>query len=239
MAIFKRTVSQGPLQVAEVDEGRKHVFTNEEVVMMSDPRGRVAEQYRTLRNSIVALNPENAPRTVVLTSALPSEGKTVSTVNLAFALAEMPNLRVLIVDSNLHSPRIEDCVGLPRRQGLTELLSGRLSLDQAIRALPLPNVSLLGAGAPPKNPSELLASDRMRMLLSQLKQRFNYVLIDTPEAIAISDASLLGAIVDGIVLVVKLSSTPRSYVEQANTMLENLGGNVLGTCVTGVMNGKA
>jgi Mrp family chromosome partitioning ATPase len=74
----------------------------------------------------------------------------------------------------------------------------------------------------------------MRILLSQLKQRFHYVIVDTPEAIAISDASLLGAVVDGILLVVRLASTPRNHVEQAHTMLENLGGNVLGTCVTAV-----
>ena len=233
MPLFKRSPTTAPLQVADPDEGRKTPITHEEVVMVVAPRGPQSEQYRTLRNSIVALNPEGAPRTVVLTSALRGEGKTVSTVNLVVALAEMPNTRVLIVDANLHDPGVERVIGLQRRQGLSELLSGRLSLDQAVRALSIPGVSVLGAGAPPKNPSELLASDRMKIVLAQLKQRFNYVLIDTPEALAISDASLLGAITDGIVLVVRLSSTPRHYVEQVHTMLENLGGNVLGSCVTG------
>lgn len=234
MVPSKSTLDNAPLQVADPEEARKAPITSEDVVMVTDPRSLRAEQYRTLRNSIVALNPEGAPRTVVLTSALRGEGKTVSSVNLAIALAEMPNTRVLVVDANLHHPGAERILGLPRRQGLSELLSGRLSLDQAVRALSVPGVSILGAGATPKNPSELLASDRLKIVLSQLKQRFNYVLLDAPETLAISDATLLGALADGVVLVVKLSTTPRQYVEQAHNLLENLGSNVLGTCVTGV-----
>lgn len=233
MPIFKRTTAAAPLQVAEPEEGRKTPITSEQVAMLAMPRGPLAEQYRTLRNSIVALNPESAPRTVVITSATRGEGKTVSAVNLAIALAEMPSTRVLVVDADLHHPGVEKVLGLPRRQGLSELLSGRLSLDQAIRQLSVPGVAVLGSGAPPTKPSELLASDRMKIVLAQLKQRYSYVLLDTPEALSISDASLLGAIADGIILVVRLSTTPRHLVEQANSMLENLGGNVLGTCVTG------
>lgn len=235
MSPAKPTAEHVPLQVADPDELRKTPITSEDVVMVTEPRSPRAEQYRTLRNSIVALNPEGAPRTVVLTSALRGEGKTVTAVNLAVALAEMPNTRVLVVDANLHLPGVERILGVARRQGLSELLSGRLSLDQAVRPLPVPGVSLLGAGATPKNPSELLASDRLKIVLSQLKQRFNYVLLDAPEALAISDATLLGSLADGVVLVVRLSSTPRQYVEQAHSMLENLGSNVLGTCVTGVL----
>jgi capsular exopolysaccharide synthesis family protein len=229
----KISAEHAPLQVADPEEARKTPITSEDVVMVTDPRSARAEQYRTLRNSIVALNPEGAPRTVVITSALRREGKTVTAVNLGIALAEMPNTRVLVVDANLHHPGVERISGMPRRQGLSELLSGRLSLDQAVRPLSVQGVSIMGAGATPKNPSELLASDRLKIVLSQLKQRFNYVLLDAPETLAISDATLLGAIADGVLLVVRLSTTPRQHVEQAHNMLENLGGNVLGTCVTG------
>jgi capsular exopolysaccharide synthesis family protein len=222
-----------PLQVADPDEGRRIPITHEEIAILQHPSSQIAEQFRTLRNSIQALNPEGAPRTVVLTSALRGEGKTVATLNLAFALAELPSSQVLVIDANMHHPATESYLGLPRRQGLSELLSGRLPLDQAVRATYVQGVSILGAGARPKTPSELLASDRMQMLLRQLKQRYSYVLIDTPEASTISDASLLGAIADGIVLVVRLGETPKHYVEQTHISLENLGGNVLGTCLTG------
>jgi capsular exopolysaccharide synthesis family protein len=234
MALFRKPQPVGPLQVADANEARNIPITNEELAMASEPRGQIAEQFRTLRNSITALNPGGAPRSLVVTSALRGEGKTVSVLNLAVALAEMPGAHVLVIDADLHHPALEGYLNLPRRQGLSELLSGRLDLDHAIRATSMPGLAILGAGALPKNPSELLASDRMKAVLNSLKRRYNYVLIDTPEAMTISDASLLGAIADGILLVVRIGSTPRQYVEQVNSMLENLGGNVLGTCLTGV-----
>jgi len=232
MALFNKPSSPTPLQVADPEEGRRIPITREEMAILRDPRGQIAEQFRTLRNSLVALNPEGAPRSVVVTSSLRGEGKTVATLNLAFALAEMPGVQVCVIDANMHHPAMEDYLGLPRRQGLSELLSGRLPPDQAIRPTYVPGVSILGVGSPPKNPSELLASDRMHSLLSALKQRYSYVLIDTPEATTTSDATLLGAAADGIILVVRLGSTARHYVEQTQNTLETMGGNVLGTCLT-------
>ena len=225
----------GPLQIADPEEARRVPATREELVVVNRPDSQQAEQFRTLRNSIIALNPDGAPRTVVLTSALRAEGKTIATLNLACALAELAGQQVLVIDANLDTPALESYLDLPRRQGLCELLAGRLAPDQAIRATSLSRISILGSGARPGNSSELLGSDRMRTLLRTLKQRYNYVLIDTPESTTTSDATLLGAMVDGIVLVVRLGTTPRSYVEQAVQSLEAMGGNVLGTCLTGAL----
>ena len=193
-----------------------------------------AEQFRALRNSVSVLNRDKGSHTIVLTSALPGEGKTVATLNLAFALAEMPGTEVLVIDANLHKPAVESYLDLPRRQGLTEVLSGDLPMEQGIRRTAVGRVSVLGPGTLPANPSEVLGTDRMRALLNELKQRFTYVLIDTPDASTVSDASLLGAKTDGIVLVVRLGKTPRHEVEQTYNNLEALGGNILGTCLTGV-----
>jgi len=201
--------------------------------MIADPRGQIAEQFRTLRNSVTALNPEGASRTIVVTSSVRGEGKTIATLNLAVGLAEMPGSEVMVLDADMHHPSLESYLDLPRRQGLADLLAGRLDLDQAVRQTSISRLSIIGAGTLPRNPSELLASDRMQVVLNAVKQRYRYVLIDTPEAMTISDASLLGAIADGIILVVRLGSTPRSYVERTFGLLESLGGNVLGTCLTG------
>ena len=224
---------QGPLQPADPDESKGIPIASEELAMIANPRSQIAEQFRVLRNSIVTLNPEGAPRTIVVTSALRGEGKTVATLNLALAMIELARTHVLVVDADLHSPSVERYLNLPRRQGLSELLRGECSIDRAIRATSVQGLSIVGAGALPRNPSELLGSERTKTLIAAFKQRFSYILFDSPEAMTISDASLLGASADGIVLVVRLGSTPRHYVEQTHNLLEAMGGNVLGTCLTG------
>ena len=232
-AINPAKSSHAPLEPADPDEAKRIQMTHEELAMAVAPRSQIAEQFRTLRNSITALNPDGAPRSIVLTSALRGEGKSVACINLGLAMAEVPGTRILLVDADLHHPALEQYLGLPRRQGLTELLKGQVSLDRAIRQTSAPNVSIIGSGELLHNPSELLGSERMRTLLASFKQRFSYILIDTPEAMTISDASLLGSIADGIILVIRLGSTARHYVEQTHNMLEALGGNVLGSCLTG------
>ena len=223
----------GRLQAAPPDEARSIPARREELVMLREPRGQFAEQFRSLRNSIHALNPDGASHTLVMTSAVRGEGKTVASLNLAIAMGEMQGTQVLVVDADLHNPSLERYLELPPRKGLSEVLSGTLSLDQALRTTSIPGVSILGAGSLPANPSELLGSDRMRAVLNRVKQRFSYVIIDTPQASTISDASLLGAMADGILLVVRLMTTPRHMVQQTYNTLEALGGNVLGTCLTG------
>ncbi|MEL6430830.1 MAG: CpsD/CapB family tyrosine-protein kinase [Planctomycetota bacterium] len=223
----------GGLRAAEPDEARSTPIRREELAVHLDPRGQIAEQFRSLRNSIHAMNPDGASHTLVVTSAVRGEGKTVSTLNLALALAELPGMEVLVLDADLHAPSIESYLGLPRRQGLTEVLAGSLAIGAAIRPTSVQGVSVMGAGALPRNPSELIGSERMRTVLNALRQRFTYVIIDTPQALNISDASLIGAMADGVLVVVRLNETPRHYVEQTINTLEGLGGNVLGTCLTG------
>lgn len=223
----------GGLRPAEPDEARNTPIRREELAIHKDPRGQIAEQFRSLRNSVHAMNPDGASHTLVMTSALRGEGKSVATLNLALALAELPGMEVLVLDCDLHRPSIEEYLGLPRRQGLTEVLGGTLAIGAAIRPTSVQGVSIMGAGALPRNPSELIGSERMRTVLNALRQRFTYVLIDTPQAMTISDASLLGAMADGILVVVRLGETPRHYVEQTMNTLEGLGGNILGTCLTG------
>ncbi len=234
MSLFRRPGgASAPLPQAEPDESRKARLDREEIAIARDPRGPIAEQFRQLRNSITALNPEGAPRTVVMTSSVRGEGKTVATINLGLALSEVPGTRVLLVDADMHHPRLESYLGLPRRQGLVEVIRGTCPVDRAIRATSVEGVSVLGPGELPRNPSELLGSDRVKVVLGAFKQRFKYILIDTPEAAKVSDASMLGALADGIVLVVRLGSTPRNLVEETYNRLEALGGNVLGTLLTG------
>jgi succinoglycan biosynthesis transport protein ExoP len=204
------------------------------IVVFHEPRGIPAEQFRGLRNGLVSLNPDRAPRVIAVTSALRGEGKSVAVVNLGCALAELRETRVILVDGDLRNPSIEKLLGLAPSTGLTEVLAGRQPLDHAVRSTFLRGLSVLGAGEPPENSSELLASGRLKPVLDALKESFHFILVDTPPALALTDAGVLGRAADGILFVVRLESTPRARVEQAMSLLESLGGNILGTFLTGV-----
>ena len=221
------------LEIAERGESKDTPITNEALQMLFAPESRVAEQFRSLRNSIQAMNPDGAPRNLCVTSAVEGEGKTTAVLNLALALVELPHLSVLVIDGNLHAPAIEAALGMPRRQGLTELFAGKLDPDRAVRETSIPRLFVVGAGSLSGNPAQYLGTDRMATLMQMLKQRFDYVLIDAPATLEFNDASQLAAKMDGTLLAVRLGQTPKHLVEQAATLLEGLGANVLGSVALG------
>lgn len=225
--------SEAGLQVAERGESKDTPIQLEELQLLSDPQGLVAEQFRSLRNSIQAMNPDGAPRNLVVTSAVAKEGKTTCVLNLAVAFAELPHLTVLVIDANLHKPAIEQRLGLPRRQGLAELFKGSLDMDRAVRETSVKRMFVMGAGDQAGNPAQYLGTDRMSTLLQMLKQRFDYVLIDAPATLEFNDTSQLAAMADGALLAVRLGATSKHMVEQAATLLEGLGANLLGTTALG------
>lgn len=221
------------LEVAPRGESKDAPIRTKDLRVHSEPRGRIAEQFRTLRNSIQAVNPDGAPRNLVLTSALAGEGKTTALLNLAMALVELPHLRLLVIDGNLQEPGLEKRLGLPARQGLSELLAGSLDIDQAVRETSIDRLYVMGAGLPPANPSQYLGTDRMGSVLHTLKRTFDFVLIDTPAVLDYNDASLIARLADGVMIAVRIGQTPKYLVEQAAGVLEGLGANLLGTCVLG------
>jgi capsular exopolysaccharide synthesis family protein len=233
MRLFRRMRPVEPLVPAPPDEAKNIPAEREELAVLHDPQGVIAEQFRRLRNSILVLNPDRASRTILVTSAVRGEGKSVSTLNLALSLVETANVRVIVVDGDVRAPSLERYLGLPRRQGITEMLTGQLPLKAAIRQTSIEGLDILAAGERPENVMEVLNLDRIKTVLHSLKREYDYVLIDTPPALNLNDPSMLGSIADGIILVVRLGETPRHLVEQAQTVLENLGGNILGMCLTG------
>ncbi len=233
MPLFRRKPAPQAFVPAPPDEARQIQAEREELAVKNDPQSVIAEQYRRLRNSILTLNPDRASRTILITSAVRGEGKSVATLNLALALVEQSRIRVVVVDGDVRAPSIERYLGLPRRQGISEVLLGEAPLKAVIRQTSVERLDIIGAGARPPNPSDILNLDRIKSVLHQLKREYDYVLIDTPPTLNLNDPSMLGAISDGIILVVRLGETARHMVEQAQGMLENLGGNILGLCLTG------
>ena len=204
------------------------------LVVFHDPTGFRAEQFRSLRNKLLAMNPEGTARILVVTSAIKGEGKTITSINLAMSFAEMERTPVLLVDADLRAPAIERYLNLNPQPGLADVLLGRIGLDRAVRDSGFRNLRLLGAGTRLAGPSELLTSPRIEELFSRLKESYQYVIVDTPPTLPVTDASVLSARADGTLLVVRLEHSPKNLTKDALRVLQDLGGNVLGTFVTEV-----
>ena len=198
-----------------------------------DPRSPVAEQYRSFRTNLLALNPEGAPRAISITSSIKGEGKSVTAGNLALALVELPDTRVLVIDADLRAPRMAALLGTPIEPGLSDLLLDGLPLDRVIIPTLVPNLSVLPAGREVRNPSELLGSTRIRDLVNALKAEYNYLLFDTAPVLPFADAPVLGARLDGTLMVVRLDKTPRDQIERSLETLRAAGNNVIGTFLAG------
>jgi capsular exopolysaccharide synthesis family protein len=205
---------------------------NPYLVMFHEPAGFRAEQVRGLRNRLVAMNPDGEPKTLVVSSAVRGEGKTVSALNLAMAFAELERQRVVIVDADLRRPSCERYLNLNSEPGLTDVLVGQASVDKLLRPAGYRQLMLLGAGSRVENPAEVLSSSRLDQLLQRLKENFQYVVIDSPPVLPSTDAGVLSAAADGTVMVIRLEQSQKNQSRDALRTLSDMGGNVLGTFVT-------
>jgi polysaccharide biosynthesis transport protein len=206
------------------------------------------EAYRSIRTSILFSNPERPPRSILVTSAQPGEGKTSTTVNLAISLAQMRH-RVLVVDADLRQSRCHKALGMPAAPGLIQVLRGHADLDSVIQRLSLENgqvmlasespvdgpaVDLLQSGEFAADASELLTSMRARATLQELTERYEIVLIDSPPVFPITDAALLATVVDGVVLVVHGRKTERQVTREALERLRFMNASMIGVVLNGV-----
>jgi len=184
-------------------------------IIQYDPYSPAAEQFRAIRTRIEMLNENGACRILAVTSALHGEGKTLTGINLALVMAMALERRVALVDCDLRKPRVHETLGLQVEFGLTEVLRGEATLDRALLEMPKENLHVLAAGALPSNPAELLGSQGMREVIAALRDRFDYVIIDTPPALPVADAEVVCNLTDGIIFVVRAGSTPREQVQRA------------------------
>ena len=204
------------------------------LAMIEDPRSPIAESYRHLRTSLLLSSAGQPPKTILVTSSQPSEGKTTTAINTAFMLAQT-GAEVLIVDCDLRRPRLHAHFDVANSSGLTNWLSGEKDLDGLIKTYAgRPNLKLLTSGPAPPNPAELLGSDEMRRLLEILATRFAHIIIDSPPAISFTDASILSTMADGVVLVVHGGKSSRAVVRRAKQQLLDVGAHIFGVVLNNV-----
>ncbi len=186
------------------------------LVTMIKPRSFEAEQFRMLRTSILFPVSGNAPRSIMVTSAVPGEGKSFVSANLAVSIAYYVDKYVLLMDCDMRLPHINKYFGLGDAPGLSEYLSEGVPLSSLIVKSDVDKLSILPGGRPPPNPSELLASRRMSELLDEVETRFSdrYIIIDSPPPLLTSESSAIARQVDGIVIVVKYGHTAKSMVKE-------------------------
>ena len=200
------------------------------------PKSQISEAFRALRTSLLLSQAEHPPQVILVTSALPREGKTTAAVNLAVTLAQLGD-RTLLMDSDLRKPGIRRALNLTtaRSSGLSSYLAGVCTLDEAIAATPDDQQSFGAHHWPvPPSPADLLSSHRMREAIAELRRRFKFIVIDSPPIMAATDAVILSALTDGVLLVVRSGETPKEAFTRTRDLLAAVKCRLLGVVLNAV-----
>ena len=200
-----------------------------DLISVTDPASPAAEAYRSLRTSVKFLSLDSSVKTIMVTSAGASEGKTVTAANLAAVLAQRGD-KVLLVGADLRRPRVHQLFGAPQSPGLTTVLLGDASPGSAIYAVEeVPGLHVMAPGSPPPNPAELLDSSRTRELLASISSEYDSVIIDAPPVLPVTDAQILASVADGVLLVVAYRESSRRGVARTIELLGQVDAPLVGT----------
>jgi capsular exopolysaccharide synthesis family protein len=202
--------------------------------VVQDPGSPVAEAYRALRTSVLLSMAPRPPQVLLVTSSQPGEGKSCTSMNLALALAQRGG-NVILVDADLRKGSVSPILGMGDQKGLSSYLTGAHPLEEVVRQVEIcPSLSVIPAGPRPPNPAELLSSNAMGKLVTELRQRFDHIIIDSPPVLLVTDSTILSNLVDGVVLVAESGGTTRHALARAHRIIESAGGRILGTTLNKV-----
>jgi receptor protein-tyrosine kinase len=204
---------------------------NDQAWILRSPRSQIAEAYRQIRTSILLSSVDHPPRVILVTSALSGDGKTTTSYNLAVAFAAQAE-RVLIVEVDMRRPTLPKISGCTSARGLSDVLSNRVPLAAALQQHPhMSSLKVLTAGTIPPDPSELLGSKRFSDLMADLRTQFDYIILDAPPVILVTDPVVAAAAADGVVAVVRASKTRKPELKQMWISLNRPTVKVLGFVV--------
>lgn len=221
-------------------EARKESKTSaaaaERLITLAEPGGMAAEDYRTLRTSLLYTVVDYPPKVIVVTSPGPKEGKSTTCANLGVVLAQADK-STLIIDCDFRRPSMHNLFELRNFQGIVNVLAGELSLQDAWHE-PVPGLKVVTVGPLPSRPAELLGSKRFTEFLEQAREQFDYVLMDAPPTGPVSDPAILATQGDGALLVLDAQKTRKASLRKAKRTLEAVGAEVLGTVMNNVKGSK-
>jgi capsular exopolysaccharide synthesis family protein len=209
---------------------------NSELLIYADSRSALAEAYRQLRTSILLSTAGHAPKSLLITSSLPSEGKTTTATNTAISLAQT-GAKVLIIDADMRRPRLHSVFNIENGDGLSTILSAELTEKEILNVIKQDEKTklyMLTSGPIPPNPAELIGSEQMANLLKTLSANFTHVVVDSPPITSFTDGVLIASMVDGVILVVHAGKSSRQVVRRARQLLQDVGAKIFGVVLNNV-----
>jgi polysaccharide biosynthesis transport protein len=205
-----------------------------ELITYQDTKSLISEAYRNLRTSVLLSSGSgHPPKTLLVTSSQAGEGKTTTAINIAITLSQTGG-KVVLLDCDMRNPRVHRIMGVENSAGMSTYLSGNSDLSTLIQQSDIPNLFIVSAGRIPPNPAELLGSSRMKQGLALLDEYFEHIVIDSPPVLSVTDARILGSMVDGVVLVIKGGETPKEAVQRTKRLLQEVHAHMIGTLLNNV-----
>lgn len=205
----------------------------ERLVTHTKPRSPISEAYRGLRTNLQFASVDGGVKTVVVSSPAPREGKTLTASNLAITEAQASR-KTLLVDTDLRRPMIHHLFNLDKEKGISNVLIGEVKLDDVIQSVGIENLYVITSGPLPPNPSELLGSEKMKTILTELKKKFDIIIMDSPPMIAVTDSVVLGQITDGLIMVIRAGKTTKDIAEKSKNNAEYARIKILGSVLNDV-----
>ncbi|GHC91802.1 GumC family protein [Novosphingobium pokkalii] len=198
---------------------------------LADPKSAISESYNSLRGAMLYSTPNGLPRTILVTSSQPSEGKSTTSLAMAEGLARLGH-RVALLDVDMRRPALHAVIGIANDAGMSSLLTAQHSVDDVLRPTAHENLFVITSGPIPPSPTELISSGRLNAVLQELSARFDVVILDSPPVLGLADAPLMSAVVEGVVLVVQSNRSRRGSLKASLRRLRSMHPNVLGAVLT-------
>ena len=212
---------------------------DDRLVSLTEPSSQLAEEYRGIRTSTLARWDHRRHLVHTITSATPQEGKTITSLNLGMSLAELRNRKTIVLEADLRLPTFNKLLHLDESKGMIGYLRGEAELDEVIQTIEGSDLHIITAGSRASNDAvQLLSNHRMAKMLDELRTRYDHVIIDTPPVIELADAGILGGLSDEVMLIVRISRTPKPLIEQALRALRSYNAPVAGVIATDQERGR-